>query len=215
MVGYPVLLRLAGWRCVVIGGGMVAKRKVADLLNAEAHVIIVAPQLDPVFSDWEVAGLIEVRREMYAPGVLADLKPRLVFAATDSAEVNLLVAEEADTLDILANVANEPAVSSFFNMAVVRRGDITVAISTGGHSPALASHLKEEIGQVVGDEYDLLSQWMGSEREHIQQMIADQSKRADVWRKILASPLLSLMRSGQIEVAHQEFLELINEAVNS
>lgn len=214
MSGYPVLLRLKDWCCLIVGGGQVARRKVADLLNAEARVIIVSPQIDPVIAEWEALRLIEVRHQAYTSALLSDLRPRLVFAATDSQQVNRLVAGDAEALGVLVNAVNDRDYSSFYNMAVIQRESLLIALSTQGQSPALAAHLKAKIEQMVGDEYDILAQWMGSKREHVQQMVTEPHKRAVLWQQILASPVLQLIRTGQIESAHQHFEQLINEALN-
>lgn len=214
MGGYPVVLQLKGWRCLVVGGGQVARRKTADLFNADARVMIVSPQVDPVLAEWAELKWIEVHYQPYTPALLTRLQPRLVFAATDSAETNGIIARDAEAQGMLVNVADDPAASSFFNMAVIQRQSLMIAVSTQGHSPALAKHLKTQIEQVVGDEYAILSQWMGMERERVQQMLTEQNQRAGLWHRILTSPVLTLIRAGQTETAYQHFQQMISEALN-
>src|SRR5438105_1739159 len=136
---YPLALRLEGRRCVVVGGGNVAARKIPDLLAAGAQITVISPDLVPLLLAASQRQEIDWRPVAYAPGQIAALRPLLVFAATDSAAINREVAAEARTIGALVDSVDGSDAGDFSSMAAVRRGPITVAISTGGASPALAA----------------------------------------------------------------------------
>jgi len=140
---YPIVLRLAGRRCVVVGGGAVATRKVGVLVRSGAEVVVVAPEIAPEIESFETSGGVTVERRPFDP---ADLDGALLaFAATNSKAVNQAVANAAAERGVLANVADDPSRSDFTNPGLVRRRDITLAVSTGGRSPAFARFLREQL----------------------------------------------------------------------
>jgi siroheme synthase-like protein len=142
---YPIVLDLDGVDVLVVGGGGVALRKVAALLGAHAQVTVVAPRIDGALR----ALAVRVIERGYEPGDLDGA--RLVITATDDATVNAAVAADAERRGIFVNSADDPANCTFILPAVARDGAVTVAISTGGASPALASHLRDEIGRWLAD----------------------------------------------------------------
>ncbi len=194
--GYPILMRLKGRRCVVVGGGKVAARKVSGLLEAGAQVIVISPQFDESLITLAAQGRIEARQTAYTSGMLAELRPLLVFAATNSAEVNQQVVDEAHTLNILVDAVDNADNSDFTNMAVIRRGAITVGIATGGASPALTAQLKARVSAVIGEEYAVLARWLAELRPLVQQRVLSETERAAFWREVLDSAVLDALRGG-------------------
>ena len=116
-----------------------------------------------------------------------DVNPLLVFAATDSPEVNQQVADEAHDLGILVNRADNGSGHDFSSMATIRRGDITIATATGNASPALAAHLRAKIEAEIGDEYATLARWLGELRPLVKAKIAPEA-RPVLWRAIIPRP---------------------------
>lgn len=155
---YPIFLDLDGRRCVVVGGGRVAGRKVRGLLGAGAEVVVVSPELEPGLEDVDV----EVRRRGYRYGDLEGAY--LAFAATDSREVNAAVAGEAWERGIPVNVADRPAEGDFALPSVLRRGGLQVAVSTGGASPVLARRVRLELEEMFGSEWAGLVGELGAAR---------------------------------------------------
>lgn len=148
---YPAFLDLRGRRVVVVGGGLVAARKIDGLLKCACHIKVVAPEVRP-----EIAALpLEFVRRHYAPEDLAAAE--LVFAATDDAALNSAVAQAAAERGIWCNAATAPAEGSFIVPALIERGPIKIAISTGGGAPALAKRLRFELGCQIGAEYEQLA----------------------------------------------------------
>jgi precorrin-2 dehydrogenase/sirohydrochlorin ferrochelatase len=142
---YPIVLDLAGASVLVVGGGTIALRKVEGLLAAHAAVTVVAPQIVGTLRSLPV----RVVERRYEPSDLESV--RLVITATDDPAVNAAVAVDAQRNGIWVNAADDPANCTFTLPAVARQGAVTVAVSTGGSSPALASHLRNEIGRWLAD----------------------------------------------------------------
>lgn len=211
---YPIMLRLEGRSCVIVGGGAVAARKVDRLLSAGAQVTVISPVLYPALELLAETKKITVQQTTYEAGMLASLHPLLVFAATDDPTVNQQVADEARSLGALVNGVDEQGDRDFMSMATVQRGDITVAVSLGGASPALVAHLQRQIDKAIGEEYVTLAEWMGEARPKIQAEVESQSDRAAVWRRVLESSILDKLRQGDLETARQQFDDIIQEALD-
>jgi precorrin-2 dehydrogenase / sirohydrochlorin ferrochelatase len=205
------MLNIVGRVCVVVGGGQVATRKVTGLLEARAQVTVIAPGLTAPLENLAAEGRITGRVAAYIPGMLADLRPLLVFAATDDASVNMQVTEEARRLGILVDVVDSPDESDFTGIAAVRRGPITLAVATGGGSPALAAHLKQRLEQTVGEEYEVLAGWMAELRPKVRETIALQTDRQKLWQAILDSRILDELRLGDVTSARNLLDELVRE----
>lgn len=162
MILYPTLLDLRGKLCVIVGGGEVARRKIEHLLEAGAHVRVVAPKIHKVIRKWATEGeAVELITRSYSADSLEG-RPRLVFACTDDAEVNRRVAEDANELGIDVNRADDPKGSAFHVPSMVRREDLLLTVSTGGQAPALAREvchrLEQQFGPAWGEFVDLLGQ---------------------------------------------------------
>jgi siroheme synthase-like protein len=194
--GYPVLLRLQHQRCLVVGGGKVATRKVSGLLEAGAHVIVVSPQFDPALQSLADIGRIEAHATAYADGMIAQYRPLLVFAATHDPLVNQQVMREAAALNILTNRADNAETSTFTNMAAIQRDAITIGIATNGASAALSAHLRTRIAAVIGEEYVTLVRWLAQLRPLALQQIPDEQTRSAFWRAVITSPILDTLRAG-------------------
>ena len=147
MVWYPLFVRMDGRRCLVVGGGSVAHRKAAGLLEAGASVIAVSPEFSPGFDDLVARYRVYLRLER-GPVLGADLSPfALVVAATDDDATNAQVAREAQRAGVWVNVVDTPDLCTAQAPAVVRRGPLQVAIHTSGEYPALSSVLREELSE--------------------------------------------------------------------
>lgn len=183
----PVALLLEGKRVLVVGGGQVAARKVAALLEAGALVRVVSPELAPDFP----TPLEHIARR-FETGDCAGFS--LVFAATDSREVNRRVAEEARGLGVWVNDASDPDGSDFHTQAVVRRGPIAIGVSTEGDSPVVSGHLKREIEALIGPEWEELFALMRDTRAASR---FPSDGRGALWKKVLSGPILGLLREGK------------------
>ena len=209
MLPYPIFLNVAGLRCVVVGAGPGAQRKAQALLPAGAVVTVVAPEAAPRVELLAAEGKLLWVAETYQPAHLDGA--RLVFAATDDDELNARVAADARARGALVNVAEPPETGDFAVPALVRRGGICIAVSTGGASPALAKKLRERIESVVGEEYAALAALLGGMRAVVEQRVKAQNKRQQVYEAILDSDALALLRDGKTDEARRRCEEIVNE----
>jgi precorrin-2 dehydrogenase / sirohydrochlorin ferrochelatase len=165
---FPVFLKMAGRPCVVVGAGNLAESKIESLQAAHAKVTVIAPEARPRIADLAAAGEIEWRQRKYVEGDMTGYF--LVVAATDDPAVNRAVYKEATEKNVLCNAVDDPPFCDFYFPSVVRRGDLQIAISTAGASPALAQRLRKEINaQLPLDAGDWLSD-LGNLRREVLQM---------------------------------------------
>jgi precorrin-2 dehydrogenase/sirohydrochlorin ferrochelatase len=207
-VYYPVFLDLRERLCVVIGGGEVAERKVAALLECGASVRVVAPQVTPALRRWATEGRIEHLARPYRQGDLKDAF--LAVAGTDDRTANALVYAEAQALGALVNVVDDPDRCSFVAPAVVRRGEVQIAISTGGESPALARHLRQVMEAAVPTEYAELAKVLGRVRRRLRK--DGKTPPPEAWQEAINSDLLALLRQGSVAEAEARLLEQLQAA---
>ena len=199
LLGYPVNLIVAGRRCVVVGAGRIAARKIEALLAAGADVHVVAPKLGDRVRAWRDDERIDAdEREFEA----SDLDGAwLATAATDDLAVNHAVFEAGAERRVWVNAADDPDNCSFTLMSVVRRGDLVVTVGTGGRSPALAAWLKERFTAELGPEYETLLELLSEAREAVR---ADGRSTEDAdWKRALDSGMLDLIRAGRVSEAKE------------
>jgi precorrin-2 dehydrogenase/sirohydrochlorin ferrochelatase len=202
---YPVLLDLTGRRCVMIGGGVIAERRVDALATAGAHLIVISPRLTPALAALAAAGRIEHEPRGYREGDLAGAD--LAFVATNAGEVNAAVAREARERQIWVNAADDPARCTFILPALVRRGDLTVAVATGGSSPALARAIREELEAYLTDDYATLAAIAAEARKEVR--ASGRPVTAEAWRRALGPEVRRLIVERGREDAKHRLLELL------
>ena len=196
---YAINLYLEGQPCVVVGGGPVAAGKVEGLLACGASVTVVTPEACGAIEGWADRGRIVWRRKHYDA---SDLEGAfLAITATSNPHVNRQVYLDGEAARVLVNSADDPANCSFTLPAVVRRGPLMVTVSTGGHSPALATWLRSRVAEEVGPEYEVLVELLAAEREAIQ--ASGRSTEHVDWQKALDSDMLALIRAGQVRQAKE------------
>ncbi len=192
MNGYPIVLTgLAGRRCVVVGGGAVAARKAQALREAGARPEVISPALGPELEAMVASGQVQAVRRGYRPGDLAGAG--VVIAATDDRAVNEAVSAEAQRRGIPVNVVDDPALCTFTVPAVVRRGELLVAVSTGGASPALSRHLREALEGFVEPAYGDLLAILRRLRPRLLREVPRARQQA-AWARLLDGELLALLR---------------------
>jgi precorrin-2 dehydrogenase / sirohydrochlorin ferrochelatase len=194
---YIACLDLAGRRCVVVGGGSVAARTVASLLDSAAVVRVVAPAAVERLVMLAQVDRIELLARPYTTG---DLEGALLaFAATDRADVNALVAQDAKTAGVLCNVADASAASDFTIPAVLRRGDLAVAVSTGGSAPGYARRVRDLLAVGLGPEYGQALELYASVRARI--LAADVANQPYLWDSLFALELPRVIHDRGQEAA--------------
>lgn len=192
--GYPILLRLEGVEVVVAGAGRVATRKVAELLEAGARVRVVAPAASPEIEAWAGEGRVEWSRRAARPGDLDGA--RLAFLATDSPPVHELLEAEARARGIPVNRADRGGGGDFSVPARIRRGPITLAISTGGASPRLARLLRERLEQVLDEGWERAAAGLEALREELSARVADPERRRRFWEVFPDRAALGALLTG-------------------
>ena len=199
-MGYPVNLLVTDRRCVVVGAGRIAARKIESLLDAGAEVTVVAPAVGETVREWAETGRVQLLERPFAD---TDVEGAwLVITATDDPEVNRAVFLAGDSRGIFVNSADDPANCSFTLMSVVRRGDIVVTIGTNGRSPALATFLKDHVRDEMGPEYETLLELLSEAREEMRSG-GRSSEDAD-WRAAIDSGILELIREGRESEAREQ-----------
>lgn len=204
-VTYPVNLDLVDKPVLVVGGGRVAARKVDGLLAAGALVAVVAPVTDPAIDALADVGSIDLERRPYAPGEAA--RYRLVITATGTPAVDAAVAADADASGVWVNSADDPANCSFILPAIVRDGPVSIAVSTSGTSPALASWLRGRIAELLGGATGAMAHLLGEGRAQVK--ASGRSTETIDWQALLDGPFAELVRAGRIDEARRLVDELI------
>ena len=210
---YPVFLNLRDRRVVVIGGGAVAEQKVVGLLEAGAGVVVVSPELTWKLEDLAATGAITLERRAYREGDLAGAF--VAIAATDERGVNARVWAEAETRGIPLNAVDDLPHCSFIAPSVHRVGDIAVAISTGGKSPAFAVRLRERIATLVGIEHAQFVDLLGELRPTVAARVPDARTRTRLWYDIVDSDAVEAVRRGDVAAARRRIEELVAAATGT
>jgi siroheme synthase-like protein len=202
MAYYPIFVEMAGRGVLVVGGGNVAEGKVAGLLMAEADVTVVAPELTPKLRRQYEAGAFRYDAREYRDGDLEGFE--VCFVATDDGAVNAQVAAEGKQRGIWVNAADDPAYCDFILPSVVRQGDVVVAASTGGSSPALARRLREDLTAFLSDDYAPLAELLAEVRAEVRdrKLVID----ADRWQSAIDGRFRALVAQRRIDEA-REYLQ--------
>ena len=197
MALFPLFVELEGRPCVVLGGGAVAERKVEGLLAAGAVVTVVSPVITDPLAELASAGRIAHVARAYAEGDLAGAA--LAFAATDDGRVNAAVAREGRARGVWVNAADDPAHCDAILPAIVRRGAVTVAVSTGGASPALARAVRERIEAALPEAYGPLAEVAADARRELR--AAGRRASAEDWLAALDAGLHALLEGAPFNEA--------------
>jgi siroheme synthase-like protein len=203
---YPIFLDLQGRPCIVVGGGPVAERKVEKLLESGAEVTLVSPTVTDRLHAWSGVQKICHKARAYHHGDLAPFQ--LAFAAADDAAVNAAVKREGEERGVWVNVADDPAQCDFILPSVLRRGDLVVAVATGGSSPALARAIREELERYFTEDYAILSEIVAEVRRELRERGI--SAPPEIWCRALNGSLRSLVQARDIEGAKRYLREQVS-----
>jgi precorrin-2 dehydrogenase/sirohydrochlorin ferrochelatase len=204
---YPAFLDLQGTHCLVVGGGQVGERKVKTLLDCGAVVHLVSPELTPFLEEAVRQGRVRLLASAFVPEQLAGMF--LVIGATDDPEVNRMISAEARSRRLLCNIVDRPRECSFIVPAIVRRGDLVIAVSTGGRSPALAKKIREDLEKQFSNNYINYLQLLGRIREYVLSRGGSQEENQRVFETLVASSLREMLENGN----HDEIRKTINRRI--
>jgi siroheme synthase-like protein len=191
---YPIFLDLAGRRCLVVGGGSAGADKVERLLDHGALVRLVSPTLAPRLAELAASGSLEHREREYRAEDLDGCV--LAIAATGAGEADAAVARDAEGRGIPVSVAGAPELGSFVGASSVRRGDLTIAVSTGGASPGLARHLRGDLERRYGPEWGVLAELLGELRPELLVLVPGHGDRRRAIDRVMATDVLERLAAG-------------------
>jgi len=194
---YPVNLDVQNKDCLVVGGGSVGERKVNTLLECGARLTVVTTLATERLQALASEGRIDLKTGGYEP---SDLKGKfLVIGATDSGEVNEKISKDAAKRGLLCNIADRPAACSFVLPAIVRQGDLLIAISTSNKSPAVARRIRQTLEKEFGPEYAVLLNLMGAIRQKLLAEAKSPEARKRMFERLLDEGLLEMIRKNRIK----------------
>jgi len=206
---YPVYLDLNEKKCLVIGGGKVAERKVKSLLDCGARIFVVSPVLSAWLEQSAREGKVTAIMRNYT---ITDLDNAfLVIGATDNHLINDKVAQECSKRNILVNIVDQTAKCNFIVPAVIRQGSLSISVSTDGKSPMLARRIREELEQFFGPEYQEFLDLLGNVRKHVLENVPEEDKRRDIFYQLVYSDIIELLRDGE----HEKVKERITHVLDS
>ncbi len=194
---YPINLDIRNRRCLVVGGGSVATRKVMTLTDCGAMVTVVSPQITPELRELADQKVIVVKQRHYQSSDMNGMF--LVIGATDKKELNWRIYSEAERIGKLCNIADRPEACNFILPSVVSRGDLTIAISTSGKSPAFAKKLRKELEIQFGEEYADFLQVMGEIRKKLLMKNHAPEEHKPIFEKLIKKGLLEMIREDKKE----------------
>ena len=205
---YPMFADLNGRSCLVVGGGMVAQRKVTALLRHGARVTVVSPRLTARLAASARRGRIRHLARRFRP---ADARGAwLVYAATDDLMINRTVYRSAQRRRLFANVVDQKPLCSFIAPAVFQRGPLTIAISTGGASPSIAKRLRRELARLIGAEYVPMLSLLAGLRGIAKRILPDYRDRKRYFEALVNGRVFAQVRAGRRRQARREALRLLN-----
>jgi len=209
---YPLFADLAGRRCVVVGGGMVAQRKVTTLLRFGAKVTVVSPTATQRLQRYAKQDLIRYVPRRFKACDIEDAW--LVYAATDEETINQSIFRAASRRRIFTNVVDQPSLCSFIAPAIMKRGDLVIAISTGGASPTVAKRLRREFARTIGTDYAELLRLLNSLRPIAKRKLPSYDDRKRYFDRLVRGRVFDLVRRGRSNDARKTALTLLDKQSN-
>jgi precorrin-2 dehydrogenase / sirohydrochlorin ferrochelatase len=206
---FPIFVEMKKRRCLVIGGGVVAERKIAGLLEVGAAVTVISPDVTEKIARWSREKLIQFLARRYQAGDLPGYE--LAFVATSDCEVNAAAFEEGRECGVWVNSADDPAHCDFILPSVLRRGDLTVAVSSGGGSPALARTIREELEMYLSQEYEQLARLAAEARAEVHKRALDVP--FETWRRALSGDVRQFLMRGEVARAKSHLLKELGVAL--
>ena len=208
MKAYPIfLIGLNDRRCIVVGGGQEAERKVAGLLDCDAAVTVISAEMTPQMSSWVDAGHIAWIGRDYQTGDLEGAY--LVIAERSNVETNARIWAEAEAENALVNVMDDVPHCNFIAGSVVRQGSLTVSISTAGAAPVLAVRLRQRLERELGPEYATFLDLLQALREPLTMRYPDFEERRALWYKLVDSDILDLLRTEERKLVHERIADIV------
>jgi precorrin-2 dehydrogenase/sirohydrochlorin ferrochelatase len=206
---YPIFLDIKDRDCLVIGGGSVGTRKVKRLLECGAKVTVVSIDVTEKLKELSDCGVIQLEKRDFQT---ADLDDRfLVIGATDNQEMNFKIHAEAEQRGLLCNIADHPNACNFILPSIVNRGDLIIAISTSGKSPAFAKRLRKHLEKEFGDEYAEFLNLMGAIRQKLLSQDHEPEAHKHLFEQLIERNLVEMLKDGDTENINLLLLDVLGE----
>jgi precorrin-2 dehydrogenase/sirohydrochlorin ferrochelatase len=199
---YPSFINLKGKECIVIGGGNVAERKVLSLLNSGAIVKVISPEITDTLKKYVEEGQIQYLKRKYRKGDIKDAF--MVIVATSDAKINKKIADEATCL---INVVDNPEMSNFIVPSVLKRGLLTIAISTSGASPAMAKYIRMELQNLYGKDFAKFLSFLKQIRSEVLRKISDKRKREILLKTLVGKNIIRILREKGFKAAKNKVID--------
>jgi precorrin-2 dehydrogenase / sirohydrochlorin ferrochelatase len=206
---YPIFLDIRGKICVIVGGGEVAARKAERLLDCGAKVLVISPKLSQELAALKDKNLISHIAFEYSDDLIDGAA--LIIGATDDEKTNARISLDAGSKGIPVNIVDDPQKCDFILPALVQRGDLAIAIGTGGKSPALARHLREELEAVYGSEYEILLNILGNLRG---KMAKNAGVGKDWFDSLMVAGILDFIKDNNIKKVKEIVKKITGEEVD-
>lgn len=194
---YFISLNLTGKTCLVVGGGQVAERKVHSLIECSARVVVVSPSITPGLVKLAMEGKLVYRRGYYCNADLDGVF--LVIGATNREEVNQQIADDCAERNLIVNIVDDQTKGNFFVPAVVRRGDLSIAVSTDGKSPMLARKIREDLEKTYGSSFGEFLDLLGDLRQDVIRNVTCQDLKREMLENMVDDEIISLLKEGCLE----------------
>ncbi|MCK4619734.1 MAG: bifunctional precorrin-2 dehydrogenase/sirohydrochlorin ferrochelatase [Desulfobacterales bacterium] len=206
---YPVNLDILNRKCLVVGGGSVSTRKVMTLLECGAVVTVVSPDVAEELLELAGKKMIELKRRPYESSDIDGMF--LVIGATDNEELNRQINKDAEHQNKLCNIADRPEVCNFILPSIVNRGNLVIAISTSGKSPAFAKKMRQDLEKEFGEEYDEFLQLMGAIRKKALSEKHEPEAHKHLFEQLINRGLIDMIRNHDEERINSLLLEIFGQ----
>ena len=206
---YPIFLDIKNRKCLVVGGGSVATRKIGTLLDCGAKVTVVSPKVTDKLRKMADEGLLTLHKRPYESADLEDMF--FVIGATDKANLNTKIYRDAERLGKLCNIADKPEVCNFILPSIINRGDLTIAVSTSGKSPAFAKKLRKDLERQFGEEYADFLALMGEIRKKLLKETHDPEAHKPLFEKLISEGLLDKIKSRDTEAIDALLYDILGD----
>ncbi len=206
---YPVSLDIQNRKCLVVGGGSVSTRKVMTLLECGAIVTVVSPDVAGELLELAEKKMIELKKRPYEPSDIDGIF--LVIGATDNEKLNRQINKDAERQNKLCNIADRPEACNFILPSIVNRGNLVIAISTSGKSPAFAKKMRQDLEKEFGEEYDEFLQLMGAIRKKALSEKHEPEAHKHLFEQLINRGLIDMIRNHDEERINSLLFEIFGE----
>jgi precorrin-2 dehydrogenase/sirohydrochlorin ferrochelatase len=197
---------------VVVGGGKVATRKLESLLDAEANVTVISPEITGELKAWVDSQKLSWKQKRFEPEDVQEAF--MIIAATDHTEVNLNVHKVAKPYQLI-NIADRPELSNFIVPSTLQRGKLLISVSTSGASPGLSRKIKQELSTMYDETYEEYLDFLNSSRQKVLEEVDQPEKRKYIFNALLDSRFLEMTRLNQFHEREEQFLELFKQSIDT